>query len=449
MEYVSRLSLDPRLQALLAPGPELKTTADYMDGIFTYKFRRDILASRAQHMLPSHSQNNETENNTITIRSQNNSPNNPALRDVDKSLNTLNIVSSSNIDNSSSLSKRVISHDTSLNNKSNCTQAISRSSSYLGASPAHLSSANQVANFTSISSPIRPHDTKSRFIATRSLSSPEHPNAFNSSLSSPVVNEANDTLTNGEETFASDEPRRKTSDRSPLPSDSAYFTSESKARLLTRLRSPSVDGGAETGATPASPPTIIDHHALQIKKEELMSSIGRKLEILRAEQEAIKDEVRLNNELGAEVTERVEQLAKTQETEKYKLHVEEIEKITSLLLGLSGRLARAENALLLLTQQDGPELKMVLEQKRDRLSEQLQEALLLKENIDRRATQVEKTLMQYLTDAEFADYDHFIKMKTKLVMDAREITDKIKLGEEQTTALRDTFKSADNRSFKR
>ena len=30
---------------------------------------------------------------------------------------------------------------------------------------------------------------------------------------------------------------------------------------------------------------------------------------------------------------------------KYRLHVEEIDKITSLLLGLSGRLARTENSI--------------------------------------------------------------------------------------------------------
>jgi len=37
--------------------------------------------------------------------------------------------------------------------------------------------------------------------------------------------------------------------------------------------------------------------------------------------------------------------AKPNECVKFNLHVEEIDKITSLLLGLSGRLARTENAL--------------------------------------------------------------------------------------------------------
>lgn len=68
--------------------------------------------------------------------------------------------------------------------------------------------------------------------------------------------------------------------------------------------------------------------------------------------------MRLNQELGVEVTSRVEAKARLAEAEKYKLHVEEIDKITSLLLGLSGRLARAENALLMMVEDADPEEKV-------------------------------------------------------------------------------------------
>ncbi len=46
------------------------------------------------------------------------------------------------------------------------------------------------------------------------------------------------------------------------------------------------------------------------------------------------------------------QAAAPNECEKYKLHVEEMDKITSLIFGLSGRLAKAENALLLCVAND-------------------------------------------------------------------------------------------------
>ena len=69
------------------------------------------------------------------------------------------------------------------------------------------------------------------------------------------------------------------------------------------------------------------------------------MEVLRAEQVSLKSETKMNEELGRQVTVKVMQSAAPNECEKYKLLVEETDKITSLLLGLSGRLARTENSL--------------------------------------------------------------------------------------------------------
>lgn len=73
--------------------------------------------------------------------------------------------------------------------------------------------------------------------------------------------------------------------------------------------------------------------------------LDRKLVVLKAEQEAVKEEGEVNEALGARVATRVSAVARPPEVSKYRNHVEEVGKITSLLLGLSGRLARAENAL--------------------------------------------------------------------------------------------------------
>lgn len=82
-------------------------------------------------------------------------------------------------------------------------------------------------------------------------------------------------------------------------------------------------------------------------------------------------------------------------------------------------------------------LQKILEAKRDRLLEQLGEAKCLKEDIDRRGTNLSKILEKSLTVDEYADYDYFINMKAKLIVDSREIADKIKLGEEQLNSLKD------------
>ena len=71
------------------------------------------------------------------------------------------------------------------------------------------------------------------------------------------------------------------------------------------------------------------------------------MEVFRAELLNLKVETKTNEELGRQITVKVMQVAQPNECEKYKLHVEEIDKITSLLLGLAARLARAENAFAL------------------------------------------------------------------------------------------------------
>lgn len=58
------------------------------------------------------------------------------------------------------------------------------------------------------------------------------------------------------------------------------------------------------------------------------------------------DECKINDELGDNVEAHIRRLARPHEADKFRLHIEEVGKITSLLLGLSGRLARAENALM-------------------------------------------------------------------------------------------------------
>ncbi|XP_012146204.1 shroom isoform X3 [Megachile rotundata] len=224
---------------------------------------------------------------------------------------------------------------------------------------------------------------------------------------------------------------------SPLSPTSAYFTtSEGKARFLARY---SRDATVESLTRQEDEPPVIPTDSLDLrqKKEELMMRLDKKLVVLRAEQEAVREEGEVNEALGARVSTRISAVARPAEASKYRLHVEEVGKITSLLLGLSGRLARAENALYGMPA-DHAERK-ILESKRDKLMDQLEEAKILKSNIDKRSVNVSTILSKYLNEEEFADYQHFINMKAKLIVDGREIQDKVKLGEEQLAALREAI----------
>ena len=83
--------------------------------------------------------------------------------------------------------------------------------------------------------------------------------------------------------------------------------------------------------------------------------------------------------------------------------------------------------------------QVALTQKRDELSEKHDDAKQLKEGIDRRSHQVATFLRRHLLADEFTDYEHFIKMKCKLMIEQQEIEDKIKLGREQLAALQESI----------
>ncbi|KAI8508529.1 Apx/Shroom domain ASD2 [Branchiostoma belcheri] len=175
------------------------------------------------------------------------------------------------------------------------------------------------------------------------------------------------------------------------------------------------------------------------RKMELIDSISKKLENLRKAEDLIREEIELNNELGQQVTEWAKDKTKSNEFDKYQRFVDELDKITNLLLSLSGRLARAQNALQNIEEGTDPAEKRELQDKRDRLSDQYDDAKKLKENIDNRKDAVSKILSEYFNEEQFADFEHFIKMKSQLIMESRELDDKIKLGEEQLRCLRENL----------
>lgn len=75
--------------------------------------------------------------------------------------------------------------------------------------------------------------------------------------------------------------------------------------------------------------------------------------------------------------------------------------------------------------------------KRDKLVDQLEEAKKLKSNIDKRSSTVLSMLSKYLSDQVLSDYDKFIKSKARLIMETRQINDKISLSEEQKNILQE------------
>ncbi|KAJ8255962.1 hypothetical protein COCON_G00198260 [Conger conger] len=211
-------------------------------------------------------------------------------------------------------------------------------------------------------------------------------------------------------------------------SSSYYIVSAPKAEMLMKMKDvPGSDSEEELDMD------------LAHKKHQLIDSLSRKLQVLREVRESLLEDVRSNNALGEEVESSVEQVCRPNELDKFRMFVGDLDKVVSLLLSLSGRLARVENALNSLQGDSDPEERRTLTEKRSLLIRQHEDAKELKENLDRRERVVSGILSSQLSEEGLTDFRHFVKMKAELTIERRKLDDKIKLGEEQLKCLTDSL----------
>ncbi|KAF2977615.1 hypothetical protein EK904_010720 [Melospiza melodia maxima] len=178
---------------------------------------------------------------------------------------------------------------------------------------------------------------------------------------------------------------------------------------------------------------------LPLQQAELIGSLTHKLEILKEAKEGLLEDIKMNNALGEEVELLISTLCKPNEFDKYKMFIGDLDKVVNLLLSLSGRLARVENVLSSLGDNANSEERSSLNEKRKLLAGQHEDARELKENLDRRERLVLDILGNYLSEEQLQDYQHFVKMKSALLIEQRELDDKIKLGQEQLKCLMESL----------
>ncbi|XP_047444025.1 LOW QUALITY PROTEIN: protein Shroom2 [Mugil cephalus] len=217
-----------------------------------------------------------------------------------------------------------------------------------------------------------------------------------------------------------------------VTSSTYYSTSAPKAELLIKMK----DMQEQEEQEDSEDELDID---LANKKQELIDSLSKKLQVLREARESLQEDIMDNNALGDEVEAQVQQICKPNELDKFRMFVGDLDKVVSLLLSLSGRLARVENALNSLEEDATPEERRTLIEKRKLLIRQHEDAKELKENLDRRERVVYDILASYLQEDSLTDYEHFVKMKSALIIEQRKLEDKIKLGEEQLKCLMDSL----------
>ncbi|NXE88974.1 SHRM2 protein, partial [Menura novaehollandiae] len=222
-----------------------------------------------------------------------------------------------------------------------------------------------------------------------------------------------------------------------LTTNSTYYsTSAPKAELLIKMKDMQEQQQQQQSEDDSE--DELDHD-LSEKKQELIDSISRKLQVLREARETLLEDIQANSILGEEVEAIVKEVCKPNEFDKFKMFIGDLDKVVNLLLSLSGRLARVENALNNLDDNTSPEERRTLVDKQKLLTQQHEDAKELKENLDRRERIVFDILANYLSEENLADYEHFVKMKSALIIEQRELEDKIKLGEEQLKCLTDSL----------
>uniref|UniRef100_A0A096LYR2 Shroom family member 4 n=1 Tax=Poecilia formosa TaxID=48698 RepID=A0A096LYR2_POEFO len=207
---------------------------------------------------------------------------------------------------------------------------------------------------------------------------------------------------------------------------SYYHTSAAKAQLLSQMKD-FTDSREKH-----------EDDELTYKKQ-LMESLRKKLGVLREAQRGLQEDIRANAQLGDEVENMVVSVCKPNEVDKYRMFIGDLDKVVSLMLSLSGRLLRVETTLDTLDPETEHQDRLPLLEKKRQLMRQLSEAQDLKDHVDRREQAVSRVLARCLTPEQHRDYSHFVKMKAALLVEQRQLEDKIRLGEEQLRGLRESL----------
>ncbi|NXB52127.1 SHRM1 protein, partial [Leucopsar rothschildi] len=164
---------------------------------------------------------------------------------------------------------------------------------------------------------------------------------------------------------------------------------------------------------------------------ELMASLQSRLQVLWEEQKLVPLEVRECAKWGEELEVMVWDLCKPNEFDRYMMFIGDLEKVVSLLLCLSSRLARVQNAISRMDGNTEAEEKQLLNERHKLLSRQQEDAKDLKENLDRREHVVSGILAKYLTEQQLQDYQHFVQVKISLLIEQKDLEEQIKFFEEQ------------------
>uniref|UniRef100_H3AFT8 Shroom family member 1 n=1 Tax=Latimeria chalumnae TaxID=7897 RepID=H3AFT8_LATCH len=178
-----------------------------------------------------------------------------------------------------------------------------------------------------------------------------------------------------------------------------------------------------------------------LMQKELIVKIQCKAQDLQKDKEVLQKELKSYNMLGEALESLVKEVCKPNEYERYMMFIGDLEKVVNLLLCLSSRLARVENALCKVNESTDAEEKKSLNERHNLLTRQREDAKDLKENLERRERVVSDILCKYWNDKQLQDYKHFVKMKASLLIKQKDLEEKIKCCEEWLESIQNCILS--------
>uniref|UniRef100_A0A671SZQ8 Protein Shroom1-like n=1 Tax=Sinocyclocheilus anshuiensis TaxID=1608454 RepID=A0A671SZQ8_9TELE len=177
---------------------------------------------------------------------------------------------------------------------------------------------------------------------------------------------------------------------------------------------------------------LVLSYALNVR---LIAHIEEHLQCLEEVRSTVQSEEKVNGERGDALEALVRESCVSAELERYTQFIEDLERVVSLLLCLSARLARVQNALSTADDSMDAEERQSLDSRYRLLCKQREDAKDLKDNLDRRERVVSTFLSKQLTDTQLQEYRRFIQTKASLLIRQKDLDEKQRLGEEQLEAL--------------
>lgn len=166
---------------------------------------------------------------------------------------------------------------------------------------------------------------------------------------------------------------------------------------------------------------VDDYDYDDVCQSSTVSGVQRQLETIKHQKEMLIKDIVQNEELGMNVTHKLEEVMSPREKDKYNTFIGELEKVVLLLLSINVRLQKAEEELSCGNLTDWE--KESRRYKRDKLVKQLNEADDLKRMSDRRMKNVENIIEKHLTSDDLAAFKTYIEKKEELLTAQRACED--------------------------